>query len=429
MLMMSIIENTISFKLPKAKTLQDGNACVQMSMETVMLSESPLAGKLHQPQRGNFMIHDVFRSLFQWIPFPPQSEMLACSIFWLAFWISKISLIPRLKFDLLPGCLRLGKTIQVISYICYLLEKGGLSRPFLVAAPASVVPNWAREFAAWAPDVRVVMYRGNARKRADILGRQVGGAASAGNISVHSAQFCCVLKSLPVSGKPLHLNTKQRSGNKCGIPRQQQLYKIGRCWMSLPFLEIDGTFRCSNWTLLLPIQLNLTLRLVHLYLRCDLATLFDITNIYGTVFWGIVYREIIPYILPAAASGIVLLYTRDNFENMRLSPSPKSIFGLRGCIWLFWKSLMKGEPIKNAVVFPRNLLSALYACGRVIFWMSVMRIQRIKTFQVRCVVVLALYKCKQIHVSKGLCYLSNRGNIHTLVLMFRSYRWTFQWLN
>ncbi len=46
----------------------------------------------------------------------------------------------------------LGKTIQCISVIAYMLEQG-VTGPFLVAAPLSTVPNWVAEFKRFAPKV------------------------------------------------------------------------------------------------------------------------------------------------------------------------------------------------------------------------------------------------------------------------------------
>lgn len=48
----------------------------------------------------------------------------------------------------------LGKTVQVISLMCHLVERGQPG-PFLIAAPASVLSNWAAECARWAPGLKV----------------------------------------------------------------------------------------------------------------------------------------------------------------------------------------------------------------------------------------------------------------------------------
>lgn len=46
----------------------------------------------------------------------------------------------------------LGKTVQVIAFICSLVQDGAAG-PFLVVAPLSTLTNWFTEFARFAPDV------------------------------------------------------------------------------------------------------------------------------------------------------------------------------------------------------------------------------------------------------------------------------------
>ena len=72
----------------------------------------------------------------------------------------------------------LGKTVQVIALVAHCIETvtaatNGNSitgskvwgAPFLIAAPASVLPNWENEFKQWAPSIKVVSYRGPAAER------------------------------------------------------------------------------------------------------------------------------------------------------------------------------------------------------------------------------------------------------------------------
>jgi superfamily II DNA or RNA helicase len=49
----------------------------------------------------------------------------------------------------------LGKTLQTLALICHARERNAGAGPFLVAAPTSVVPGWAREAARFAPSLRV----------------------------------------------------------------------------------------------------------------------------------------------------------------------------------------------------------------------------------------------------------------------------------
>lgn len=74
-----------------------------------------------------------------------------------------------------PKTQGLGKTVQVIALICHLAETHtgpGAPPPFLIAAPASVLPNWAAELARWAPGLRVVQYKGGAAEREETYNTQ-----------------------------------------------------------------------------------------------------------------------------------------------------------------------------------------------------------------------------------------------------------------
>lgn len=58
---------------------------------------------------------------------------------------------------LLADDMGMGKTIQTISFICYLYETKNIRKqPHLVIAPKSTISNWMKEFKNWAPDLRVV---------------------------------------------------------------------------------------------------------------------------------------------------------------------------------------------------------------------------------------------------------------------------------
>jgi hypothetical protein len=68
----------------------------------------------------------------------------------------------------------LGKTVQVIALLVFLVEQRGNPGPFLIAAPSSVLPNWVSELRRWAPSLRLVDYRGSAETRERIWMEQVG---------------------------------------------------------------------------------------------------------------------------------------------------------------------------------------------------------------------------------------------------------------
>jgi ATP-dependent helicase STH1/SNF2 len=59
----------------------------------------------------------------------------------------------------------LGKTIQTISLITFLIEVKKQEGPFLVIVPLSTMPNWILEFEKWAPSVRMISYKGTPTQR------------------------------------------------------------------------------------------------------------------------------------------------------------------------------------------------------------------------------------------------------------------------
>jgi SNF2 family DNA or RNA helicase len=58
----------------------------------------------------------------------------------------------------------LGKTLQTIAHVCAEHAAGRLGAPALVVGPTTLVGNWARELARFAPALRVVILHGPERK-------------------------------------------------------------------------------------------------------------------------------------------------------------------------------------------------------------------------------------------------------------------------
>lgn len=69
----------------------------------------------------------------------------------------------------------LGKTLQMIALVKSLRDSGQLGGPVLVACPASLVFNWADEFARFAPDVPVCVLEGSRAHREALLFRATQG--------------------------------------------------------------------------------------------------------------------------------------------------------------------------------------------------------------------------------------------------------------
>lgn len=62
----------------------------------------------------------------------------------------------------------LGKTIQAIALICYIVESKRNDGPFLIVVPLSTISNWVLEFNKWAPNVKLVVYKGSPNNRKQI---------------------------------------------------------------------------------------------------------------------------------------------------------------------------------------------------------------------------------------------------------------------
>lgn len=63
----------------------------------------------------------------------------------------------------------LGKTLQSISILVYMLECQKISGPHLVVVPKSTLSNWMNELARWAPTLNPVKFHGDRATREDII--------------------------------------------------------------------------------------------------------------------------------------------------------------------------------------------------------------------------------------------------------------------
>jgi SNF2 family DNA or RNA helicase len=90
----------------------------------------------------------------------------------------------------------LGKTIQTISLISYLIETKHQRGPYLVIVPLSTMTNWSGEFAKWAPSVRLVAYKGNPNQR-----RAMQNEIRMGQFQVLLTTYEYIIKDRPILSK------------------------------------------------------------------------------------------------------------------------------------------------------------------------------------------------------------------------------------
>lgn len=67
----------------------------------------------------------------------------------------------------------LGKTLQTISFLGYLRYYRNINGPHIVITPKSTLDNWAREFAKWTPDVRVLVLQGDKEERQSLINNRL----------------------------------------------------------------------------------------------------------------------------------------------------------------------------------------------------------------------------------------------------------------
>jgi SNF2 family DNA or RNA helicase len=82
----------------------------------------------------------------------------------------------------------LGKTIQTIALLAYLMEYKEVQGPHLIVVPLSTLSNWVREFRAWAPHMKMVVYRGDKSARRMI--QQYEMASGRYNVLLTTYEYC-----------------------------------------------------------------------------------------------------------------------------------------------------------------------------------------------------------------------------------------------
>lgn len=92
----------------------------------------------------------------------------------------------------------LGKTIQTISLLAFLYEKGNKG-PFLIIAPLSTISNWSSELEKWAPTLVKVVYKGSPAVRKKIYSSQI----QSGKFNVLLTTFEYIMKDKTFLSKRL----------------------------------------------------------------------------------------------------------------------------------------------------------------------------------------------------------------------------------
>ena len=110
----------------------------------------------------------VARALSRAVPFPATVAPRDLRATLRPYQAEGVSFLQRLREAGSGGVLAdemgLGKTLQAIAHVCIEEAQGRLQAPALVVAPTTLVANWSREIARFAPHLRVVVLHGPGRR-------------------------------------------------------------------------------------------------------------------------------------------------------------------------------------------------------------------------------------------------------------------------
>ena len=143
----------------------------------------------------------------------------------------------------------LGKTIQTIALITFLIEKKRQDGPYLIIVPLSTLPNWSLEFEKWAPSVRVVSYKGTPAQR-----KQAAHEIRQANFQVLLTTFEYIIKDRPLLAKTKWLHMIIDEGHRMKNTQSRLSQTLTQFYSSRYRLILTGTPLQNNlpelWALL-----------------------------------------------------------------------------------------------------------------------------------------------------------------------------------
>ncbi len=89
------------------------------------------------------------------------------------------------------------QTVQTVAFVSYLFHELQQYGPFLVIVPLSTITAWQAQFAAWAPDINVICYIGNAPARENIRRYEFGEVPKKMKLQVLLTTYELVLRDAP----------------------------------------------------------------------------------------------------------------------------------------------------------------------------------------------------------------------------------------
>jgi SWI/SNF-related matrix-associated actin-dependent regulator of chromatin subfamily A protein 2/4 len=90
----------------------------------------------------------------------------------------------------------LGKTIQTVALITYLMEVKKINGPYLIIVPLSTISNWTLELDKWAREIVKIVFKGDKDQR-----KRLEPNIRRGNFNVLLTTYDYVLKEKSLLGK------------------------------------------------------------------------------------------------------------------------------------------------------------------------------------------------------------------------------------
>ena len=161
-----------------------------------------------------------------------------------------VSLYKNNLNGILADEMGLGKTIQTIALLAYLSEVMHNNGPFLVVVPLSTLSNWANELEKWAPDLVVVIYKGNPEKRKELYKTEM--KSNKYNVLLTTYEY--TMRDTKVLRKPLWQYIIVDEGHRMKNAKSKFSMTLGNMYKSQHRLLLTGTPLQNNlpelWALL-----------------------------------------------------------------------------------------------------------------------------------------------------------------------------------
>ncbi|TDL15839.1 SNF2-family ATP dependent chromatin remodeling factor snf21 [Rickenella mellea] len=160
-----------------------------------------------------------------------------------------VSLYNNRLNGILADEMGLGKTIQTISLITFLIETKRQRGPYLVIVPLSTMTNWTGEFAKWAPDVKMISYKGNPTQR-----RFLQNDIRMGQFQVLLTTYEYIIKDRPILSKMKWVHMIIDEGHRMKNTQSKLSQTLSMYYHSRYRLILTGTPLQNNlpelWSLL-----------------------------------------------------------------------------------------------------------------------------------------------------------------------------------